>query len=197
MKDCVSKSIWIILPIVFFSLLSYASAKQKQTKSMIAEFYESEGSAYLEKRQYDKAIFNFNRAIEMNTADASAYYNRGRAYGEQGQYDQAISDYSKALEINRMYGDTYFYRGLAYHAKGQYNQAISDYTKALEINPGDGGTYYARGFTYYFRGEYLKSLVDIKKAESLGYPIHPRILNDLVSDFATQDRKKNKTLSSN
>lgn len=91
---------------------------------------------------------------------------------------------------------TYFYRGLAYHAKGRYDQAISDYTKALEIKPGDAGTCYARGFTYYFKKEYGKSWMDVKKAQSLGYSIHPKFLDDLLNASGTQDRTMSKTLSS-
>jgi tetratricopeptide (TPR) repeat protein len=122
MKNCVSKSNWIILPIVLFLLLSNAFARQEQIKSENAE--------------------------------------------------------------------SYLNRGLADHAKGQYDQAISDYTKALEISPGDAGTYYARRFTYYFKKEYEKSLVDVKKAQSLGYPIHPKFLDDLLDASGKPGRRK-------
>ncbi len=196
MKDCVYKSIRIILPIILFFLFSNASAQQKQIKSENAESYESRGLAYLDKRQYDKAIWHFNKSLKMNPRYANAYHNRGRAYGEQGQYDLAISDYNKALEINPRYGDAYFNRGLANHAKGQYDQAISDYTNALEINPGDAGIYYARGFTYYCKKEYEKSWVDVKKAQSLGYSIHPKFLDDLLDASGTLGRRKSKPLSS-
>jgi len=197
MKNSTYKPIWIILPIVVFVLSTYSSAEQKQIELKNAEAYESRGVAYLEMRQYDKAIVNLNKALKMNPRDAYAHCNRGRSYAEQGLYDLAIHDYTKAIEINPKYEDAYFGRGLAFDAKGQYDLAISDYTKALEINPGDAGTYYARGFTYHLKREYLKALIDIKKAESLGYPIHPKILNDLVNDFEAQDRRKNKALSSN
>ncbi len=196
MKDRVYKSICVILPIILFFFFSYASAQQKQIKLENAEFYASRGLAYLEKRQYDKAILDFNKVLKMNPADANAYHNRGRAHGERGQYDLAISDYTNALKINPRYADAYFNRGLAYHAKGQYDQAISDYTNALKINPGDAGTYYARGFTYYCEKEYEKSWVDVKKAQSLGYPIHPKFLDDLLNASETQGRRKSKTRSS-
>ncbi len=196
MKNRVYKSVWIFVTIVLLSLFSDASAQQKQIKSKNAEFYERRGLAYLEKRQYNKAISDFDKALKMNPGAAYAYHNRGRAYGEQCQYDLAISDYTKALEINPRYGDAYFNRGLAYHAKGQYDQAISDYTKALEINPGDAGTYYARGFTYYFKKEYEKSWTDVKKAQSLGYSIHPKFLDDLFNAFGAQGQTKSKSLSS-
>jgi tetratricopeptide (TPR) repeat protein len=196
MKDCAYKSVWIILPIVLFVLFSYASAEQKQIKSENAESYKSRGLAHLEKRQYDQAIMDFNKALKINPRDAHAYHNRGRAYEEKGQYDQAILSFDKVLEINPRYVDAYFNRGLVYHAKGQYDQAVSDYTKALEINSGDAGTYYARGFTYYFKKEYEKSWVDVKKAQSLGYPIHPKFLDDLLRVHERQGWGESKTLSS-
>ncbi len=196
MKHSAHKSVWIILPVIFFFLFSYASAQQKQTKSENAGFYESRGLAYLEKRQYDKAISDFNKALKMSPANANAYHNRGKAYGEQGQYDLAISDYTNALGINPRHGDAYFNRGLAYHAKSQYDRAISDYTNALEINPRDAGTYYARGFTYYCKKEYEKSWMDVEKARSLGYSIHPKFIDDLLGASGIQGRRRSKTPSS-
>ncbi len=190
------KSIWITLSIIPFFLFSYASAQQKQTKSENAEFYGSRGLAYLEKRQYEKAISDFNKALKLNPADADAYHNRGRAYGEQSQYDLAISDYTNALRINPRHGDAYFNRGLAYHAKGQYDRAISDYTNALGINPRDAGTYYARGYTYYCKKEYEKSWMDIEEAQRLGYSIHPKFIDDLLGASGKQGRRRSNTLSS-
>ncbi len=196
MKKRANKSVWVVLPIVLLVWLSYASAQPKQIKSNNAELYETRGHTYLQKRQYAKAILEFNKALKTNPRDADAYYHRGRAYGEQGQYDLAISDYTKALQLNPRYGDAYFNRGLAHHSKNQYDQAISDYTKALEINPADAGMYYARGFTYYFKKEYDKSWTDIKKAQSLGYSIHPKFLDDLLNASGAQSQTRSKALSS-
>ena len=101
----------VVLPIILIFLFTYASAQQNQTESRDAEFY----------------------------------YNRGLAYAKKGQYDQAISDY----------------------------------TRALEINPRDAGAYKNRGAAYYFKREYEKSWNDVKKAQSLGYQIHPKFLDQL------------------
>lgn len=184
MKEHAYKTIWILLPIVLFFLSSSGLAQPNQMKLESAEFYKSRGLANLEKRQYDKAILDFNKALKINPNDPYAHYDRGRTYAEQGQYDLAISDYTKTLEIYPRFGDAYLYRGLAHHAKGQYGQAISDFTKALETNPEDAGTYYARGVTYYIKKEYEKSWMDIKKAQSLGYSIHPKFLDDLLNASA-------------
>ena len=89
---------------------------------------------------YDRAISDFNKAIEIDPKHAMAYSNRGNAYGEKGQYDRAISDYTKAIEINPRFAAAYYNRGLAYHKKGEYDKAWEDVYKAqslgLQVHPG-------------------------------------------------------------
>jgi tetratricopeptide (TPR) repeat protein len=50
--------------------------------------------------EYDRAISDFTKALEIDQRYADAYYNRGLAYKYKGQYDKAITDYNKAIEIN-------------------------------------------------------------------------------------------------
>ncbi len=126
MKNASNKKLWIVLQVVIFFLFSCM-------KDAVA-VYVNRGNDYAKKGQYDEAILNYNKALEINPRYALAYYNRGNAYDEKGQYDQAISDFTKALEINPRFGEAYIRRGGAYGKKGQYDQAISDFNKALEIN---------------------------------------------------------------
>ncbi len=96
-------------------------------------YYYNRGLEYQRKGQYDKAISDYSKAIEINPRDAEACYNRGNAYQINGQYDQAISDYNKAIEINPRYAKAYNNRGYAYYEKGEYDRACSDYQKACEL----------------------------------------------------------------
>jgi len=43
-------------------------------------------------KQFDKAITDFTRAIELDPKSALAYSNRGIAYANLQQYDKAIGD---------------------------------------------------------------------------------------------------------
>jgi tetratricopeptide (TPR) repeat protein len=160
-KSCKSMVISIIIiPI----LLSCASTQQKQSEPRDAQFYLNRGDAYGQKGQYDQAISDFNKALEINPRYAKAYNNRGIAYEMKGQYDQAISDYNKALKIDPETAETYYNRGNAHYKKGQYDRAISDFNKALEMNPRYAEAYINRGTVYSRKGQNDEAISDYSKA---------------------------------
>jgi tetratricopeptide (TPR) repeat protein len=139
----------------------------------------NQAGVHLMKEQYDQAISEACKAIELNARDSDAYNIRGVAYSMKGEPDPAISDFNKALEINPGQAGIHLNRGYAYYLKGQYDQAISDCTKAIEINPKDGHAYVDRGRYFYFQNEYDKSWEDMKRAQDLGESIPSDYLEDL------------------
>lgn len=127
------------------------------------ESYKS-GAAYGKQGEYDRAIADFNRAIELNPKDAVAYYNRGNVYRKKGEYHRAISDYSKALEINPEYTLAYKARGITYGEKEEYDRAIADYNRAIELNANDALAYFGRGYIYEKKREYDQAISNYDKA---------------------------------
>jgi tetratricopeptide (TPR) repeat protein len=95
-----------------------------------------------------QAMFDFNKAIEINPDDTNAYTDRGVIYAEQGNLTQAISDFNKAIEINPKNEKAYCNRGIAYYQQGNSPQALLDYNKAIEINPNYSEAYDNRARIY-------------------------------------------------
>jgi len=53
----------------------------------------------MSKRQYDRAIKDYDDAIRLGPDQALYISNRGNAFRVVGQYDRAIADYRKVLTL--------------------------------------------------------------------------------------------------
>ena len=56
---------------------------------------------YREKRQYDQALADYAKAIELNPQFDLPYLNLGLMAYNNGQYEQALTDYTRAIELNQ------------------------------------------------------------------------------------------------
>ena len=84
---------WLLALMLLLVPSGFATA---QTVLKDAEAYNHRGIAYDSKGQYDQAISDYNKALELNPMDALAYYNRGVAYYSRKDYDKAWDDVYKA-----------------------------------------------------------------------------------------------------
>ena len=84
------------------------------SKKEAAEKYFKLGEQKYNKKDYQGAIADYDKAIELNPKEARAYYNRGVVKDELKQYKEAIADYDKAIELNPKYFDALkiLYNGL-------------------------------------------------------------------------------------
>ncbi len=124
----------------------------------------SRGYGYGNHGQWDKAIEDYTKGIEINPKYTAAYTYRGVAYGNLGQWDKAIADYSKAIEIDPKYTVAYYNRGVAYSNLGQWDKAIAGYSKAIEIDPESASVYYNRGVAYGNLEQWDKAIADYSRA---------------------------------
>jgi len=118
---------------------------------------------------FEKAIEDYNKAIELNPNIAQGYNNRGNAYGKLKEHEEAIEDYNKALEFNPEYAAAYYNRGTAYGKLKQHEKAIEDYNKAIELNPNIAQAYYNRGNAYGKLKQHEKAIEDYGKAIALNH----------------------------
>jgi tetratricopeptide (TPR) repeat protein len=65
-----------------------------------ARDYLVKGYSFFTQSQWDRAIAEYSRAIELDPKLAAAYNYRGSAYGEKGDYDKAIADFNMAIELD-------------------------------------------------------------------------------------------------
>jgi lipoprotein NlpI len=122
------------------------------------------GVVYERKGDYDKAIQDYDSAIDSNPNLFEAYYNRGRIYEKKGEHDRAIRDFDQAIQINPSYVNIFIIHGVANENIGEYDQAIQDYNQAIKHNPSNATAFYNRANAYRSKGEHDQAIQDYNQA---------------------------------
>ena len=138
------------------SQLALQMGRQYETDALV---YMKHGRDYLKNSDYDRAIANFDKAIELNPNHAS-YYARGEAHYKNKNYDRAIEDFTIAIKFNPSHASAYRNRAGAYYNRGEYDRAITDCTKVIELDSNYAAAYYIRGRAYDKKGDIIRSNAD-------------------------------------
>lgn len=123
------------------------------------------GFKYLQKREYPKAIAEFDEAIRLDSKYIEAYYGRGRAYSGSNNPDRAMTDYSQVIlflgedDPDRI--SSLILRGEAKIKKSDLDGAIQDLTEAIRLNAQNAGAFYFRGIAYVLKQDYSKGISDL------------------------------------
>lgn len=142
----------------------------------------SRGNTFLQEGQYDAAIAEFNKALEINPKSALAYYHRGLAYSNKGLHNAAVADFTDAIALNpgilektSVLHLAYFSRGVSYQATGKLGPAIEDFTRSIEINSTIAEAYAQRGKARLDRRENKLAMADFNKAVEM----KPELANEI------------------
>jgi hypothetical protein len=87
------------------------------------------------KSDFDLAIAEFDRAIQLDPNIAAAHFGRGRGYLRKGDNSRAVASYSEAIRLNPNDAISYSNRGRAYARMGDYDNAVADFESAYRIDP--------------------------------------------------------------
>lgn len=153
--------------------------KFNNTEATSAESYFNRGVKKADLGDYEDAIANFDKVIEIKPELAEAYNKRGMSKDEL-KYSRstkgniifnkgAIADYTKAIEIKPDYAEAFFNRGNSKYDLKDLKGAIADFTKSIDINPNHSFPYARRGLSKFFLGNTYGACQDLLKAQDLGY----------------------------
>ena len=145
-----------ILLLLFSSsfLFSQTHDSTASLKSGIAKFNEA---------NYDAALLDINKAIELNNKNAEAYFYLGEIYLMQNEPKRAMENYNKAIELDSLLSKAYKGRGKLKAKLEDYMGSIDDFNIAIKQNKNFSDAYFNRASSYLFLKDYKASIADYSK----------------------------------
>lgn len=84
---------------------------------------------------WDKALSDYNKAIELSPQNAAALSNRGNVLRELGRLSEAASDHLAAIRISPRIAEAHNNLGLVYGDKSEWQVALDCFDRALSLKP--------------------------------------------------------------
>lgn len=150
----------LIVFVVFYSLLTSSEAQTPE------EYYDRGISKY-NIGEYESAISDFHKAIELNinkALKAEAYANIGTIYNQSSNWKEALSNCNKALSIDTININAYECRANANLALGNKQDALQDFNQVIILDPRNIHAYVGRGTIYKAIGNYQQAIKDFDAA---------------------------------
>ena len=97
--------------------------------------YNNLGAALADAGQYDKAIEQYHKALQINPYYPNAYTNLGFALAKQGKVEQSIIQFLKALELKPRDYETLSNLGVALLMQNRQAEALEYLSEAVALNP--------------------------------------------------------------
>ena len=93
------------------------------------------GEAYREKKDYDRAIHFYKKALEIQPRFVNAHRGMGLTYIDMGNYEAAVGSLERAVRYAPRFADAHFELGRAYVKLYKRQKAISAFKKVVELAP--------------------------------------------------------------
>lgn len=100
-----------------------------------AEVYSRRGAGYFFAKEYDDALKDFNRALEIDPDNIVALDNRAIIFSIRGEKDKALADFNRSLRLVPQNPVNYVNRAQLYYQSGDHSLALRDLEVALAIRP--------------------------------------------------------------
>jgi serine/threonine protein kinase/tetratricopeptide (TPR) repeat protein len=130
--------------------------KEKEAYSLLALFYRDEGN-------YDKAIEEFNKVLELDPNSAEVHNGLGYIYLFTGNFEKSIEHFKKYASLSPGDANPLDSMADAYFLMGRLDEAIAKYKEALEIKPEFLISYLKIGYILALKEDYSGALKSVDK----------------------------------
>jgi len=120
---------------------------------------------HIQSQNYEAAIEDYTRLLQLNPNESQAYWHRCLAWVELGNYQESIKDCTQYLKLRPDFIQGYISRAGLFKDTGNLQRAIDDCTHAISIGSDwDNIAYSLRGECYGLLENYQAALQDFNQS---------------------------------
>ncbi len=145
------------------------------------------GSVFFNQNQKDKALEEFNHAIQIDPSRVESYLSLSRFYIVNKEFDKAEANYKKAISVNNNSALAHTLYGQFLAASNRLPEAEAEYRKAVEVDPKDKNARFMLA-SYYLGNKQLDKAEESFKALAALDPNKPQVQAMLGDFYAAANR---------
>jgi serine/threonine protein kinase/tetratricopeptide (TPR) repeat protein len=145
-----------------------AAKKALAIDDSLAEAHAAVAGALQASFQWNDAVREYRRALELNPKDGNTHQWLGLTLSWMGQPEDAIAELKRAVELDSLNLKYNSNLAQAYRNARRYDLALQQHQKTLEIDPNFASAHGDLGWTYRSMGKYDLWLQEWKKQALLG-----------------------------
>jgi lipoprotein NlpI len=131
------KTAGFLATIVFLSSGADLSSAAPADGAKDAAAYAARAAAYDARKEFDKAIVEYTKMVELSPRDARAYQGRGEDYFRLGKFKESVADFDKVIELEPDREPYHWQRGIALYYAGEFERGARQFEKHKTVNPDD------------------------------------------------------------
>jgi tetratricopeptide (TPR) repeat protein len=135
--------------------------------------YNNRAGAFMAKGDYDRALADYDMAVQLNPEVAAAWLNRGTLWSRREDFDRAIADLTKAIRLDPSLWKSFNNRSNAWKEKGEYTRAKDDLDQAIRLAPNEPRPYALCAEVWRLLGDLDGAIADLDKAIAIIPPNTP------------------------
>lgn len=116
---------------------SRALREETMSRDNRAATYVNRGVIRMREGEFDGALSDYSRAVDLKPELGAAYLNEGAAHIYRKDFEAALPPLNRAIELDSVdIFAAYYNRAIARENTGDVSGAYYDFQKALELKPG-------------------------------------------------------------
>ena len=157
----------LIGAVIFVGYLFIDDYSKEQKENDYVSYYES-GKQHQEYKNYQDAINDYNKCINIYPDRDSIIALQAQCYYENGMYQNSITAFAKAIDmVYRQNADYFAGRGKSHSKFKKHSAAQSDFDKAISLKADNAEYHLLKGDDYWMQGLYNQAKKYYTKSLSL------------------------------